>query len=87
MNTNKTGFRWFSNLCIIMLWTKVPSALEAQVNPFATSCAPVVNLSLNSIADQAKCIISLFGIASQELIQYCHLIIKILSYKPNDWLP
>ena len=29
MNTNMTGFRWFSkNLCILVLWAKVASALE-----------------------------------------------------------
>ena len=29
MNTNMTGFRWFSkNICILVLWTKVASALE-----------------------------------------------------------
>ena len=30
MNTNMTGFRWFSkNLCILVLWMKVASALES----------------------------------------------------------
>ena len=29
MSTNMTGFRWFSkNLCVLVLWTKVASALE-----------------------------------------------------------
>ena len=29
MNTNMSGFRWFfKNLCILVLWTKVASALE-----------------------------------------------------------
>ena len=29
MNTNMIGFRWFSkNLCILVLWMKVASALE-----------------------------------------------------------
>ena len=29
MSTNMTGFRWFSKkLCILVLWTKVASALE-----------------------------------------------------------
>ena len=29
MNTNMTGFRWFSkNLCVLVLWAKVISALE-----------------------------------------------------------
>ena len=29
MNTNMTGFRWFpKNLCVLVLWTKVASALE-----------------------------------------------------------
>ena len=32
MNTNMTGFRWFSeNLCILVLWTKVASALEGLI--------------------------------------------------------
>ena len=34
MSTNMTGFRWFSevfrNLCILVLWTKVASALEGS---------------------------------------------------------
>ena len=28
MNTNMTGFRWFSNLCVFVLWTRVAPALE-----------------------------------------------------------
>ena len=29
MNTNITGFRWFSkSFCVLVLWTKVVSALE-----------------------------------------------------------
>ena len=33
MNTNMTGFRWFSkNLCIFVLWTKVAIALEGLNN-------------------------------------------------------
>ena len=29
MNTNMTGFRWFSkNSCVLVLWTNVASALE-----------------------------------------------------------
>ena len=29
MNSNMTGFRWFSkNLCILVFWAKVASALE-----------------------------------------------------------
>ena len=29
MNTNMTWFGWFfKNLCVLMLWTKVASALE-----------------------------------------------------------
>ena len=28
MNTNMTGFRCFSNICILVLWTKLASALE-----------------------------------------------------------
>ena len=29
MNTNMIGFRWFSkNICVLVLWTKVASALE-----------------------------------------------------------
>ena len=32
MNTNMTGFRWFSkNLCILVLWMKVASALEGLI--------------------------------------------------------
>ena len=27
-NTNMTGFRCFSNLCVLVLWTKVASASE-----------------------------------------------------------
>ena len=35
MNTNTTGFRWFSkNLCILVLWTKVASVLEGLRLPF-----------------------------------------------------
>ena len=34
MNTNMTGFRWvfFKNLCVLVLWMKVASALEAVKN-------------------------------------------------------
>ena len=28
MNTNMTGFGWFSSLCVLVLWMKVASALE-----------------------------------------------------------
>ena len=29
MNTNMTEFRWFlKNICVLVLWTKVASALE-----------------------------------------------------------
>ena len=28
MNTNMTGFRWFSKIFILVLWTKVALALE-----------------------------------------------------------
>ena len=31
MNTNMTGFRWISNLCALVLWTKVTSALERLI--------------------------------------------------------
>ena len=33
MNTNMTGFRWFpKKLCILLLWTKVASALQGLIS-------------------------------------------------------
>ena len=32
MNTNMTGFRWFfKDLCVLVIWTKVTSALEVLI--------------------------------------------------------
>ena len=28
MNTNMTGFQWFSKVCVLVRWTKLASALE-----------------------------------------------------------
>ena len=33
MNTNMTGFKWFSKNCILVLWTKEASALEGLGKP------------------------------------------------------
>ena len=30
MNTNMTGFKWFSKVCVLVLWTKVAVAIDLR---------------------------------------------------------
>ena len=61
MNTNMTGFRYFSkNLCIIVLWMKVASALEGlSMFVFMVNCIQllfgVLKISLYSLAAGYLC--------------------------------
>ena len=49
LNTNMTGFRWSSKICVRVLWTKVASALEGLSSNGLTSQLPTVT-SLNPYA-------------------------------------
>ena len=57
MNTNMTGFRWFSCVCVPVLWMKVASALEGL-----SSCLEFQNRETRGI--EVDCFIDNHGLQS-----------------------
>ena len=82
MNTNMTGFRWFSNRCIRVLWTKVASALEGttSINIFYNHriLRMVWQLLLNKDISRENALPLLIGTKYTLLLQHYN-VVKVYS--------